>query len=50
MRDTNRARALYRELSSDRSASRETVQLQAIPYHLWANRGSGAMTVWLRRE
>lgn len=48
--DAGWAGTLYRELSSDRSEVRETVQLQAIPYHLWANRGRGSMTVWLRGE
>ena len=38
---------LYREIDADRSNGRETVTMQAIPYHLWANRGRGSMTVWL---
>jgi DUF1680 family protein len=44
--------ALYRSLDSqarDRPA-RSSVTLTAIPYYAWANRGSGPMTVWLRRE
>ncbi|HEV2129111.1 MAG TPA: beta-L-arabinofuranosidase domain-containing protein [Thermomicrobiales bacterium] len=42
---------LYREIGPTAPpAPRETVTLQAIPYHLWANRGRGPMTVWLRRE
>jgi len=43
--------ALYRPLDSlarDR-AGRSSVTLTAIPYYAWANRGSGPMTVWLRR-
>jgi len=44
--------ALYRNLSSverDRQG-RSEVQLTAIPYMVWANRGAGPMTVWLRRS
>jgi uncharacterized protein len=42
---------LYREVDSGgRPAPRETVTVQAIPYHLWANRGRGSMTAWLRHE
>jgi hypothetical protein len=44
--------ALYRaveSLAKDR-AGRSSVTLTAIPYYAWANRGSGPMTVWLRRE
>lgn len=43
--------ALYRRLDSlagDR-AGRSLVTMTAIPYFAWANRGAGAMTVWLRR-
>jgi DUF1680 family protein len=43
--------ALYRPLDTlarDRSGS-SSVILTAIPYYAWANRGSGPMTVWLRR-
>src|SRR5699024_4275489 len=41
--------ALYRHLTSverDRQG-RSEVQLTAIPYMVWANRGAGPMTVWL---
>jgi DUF1680 family protein len=41
--------ALYREMESGAVTARETVKFRAIPYHLWANRGRGPMTVWLRR-
>ncbi len=40
----------YRELGDRRVGVREPVAVTAIPYHLWANRGRGPMTVWLRRE
>lgn len=44
--------ALYRNLDSleDDRAGRSEVQITAIPYMVWANRGAGPMTVWLRRE
>lgn len=44
--------ALYRNLDSldDDHAGRSEVQITAIPYMVWANRGAGPMTVWLRRE
>jgi uncharacterized protein len=44
--------ALYRNLTSVREdrAGRSEVQVTAIPYMLWANRGAGPMAVWLRRE
>jgi DUF1680 family protein len=41
---------LYREVGSKPAPERGTVKLRAIPYFLWANRGRGPMTVWLRRE
>ena len=43
--------ALYRPLDSlaKDQAGRSSVTLTAIPYYAWANRGSGPMTVWLRR-
>jgi DUF1680 family protein len=44
--------ALYRPLSvaeRDRMG-RSEVQLTAIPYMVWANRGAGPMTIWLRRS
>lgn len=44
--------ALYRSL--DRAGrdrmGRSEVQLTAIPYMVWANRGAGPMTTWLRRS
>jgi hypothetical protein len=30
--------------------AREPVELRAVPYFPWANRGRGPMTVWLRQE
>ena len=44
--------ALYRsieEAAADRSG-RSNVTLTAIPYYAWANRGAGAMTVWIHRQ
>jgi hypothetical protein len=41
---------LYREVGTEAAPERVSVKLRAIPYFLWANRGRGAMTVWLRRE
>ncbi|HEV2065952.1 MAG TPA: beta-L-arabinofuranosidase domain-containing protein [Thermomicrobiales bacterium] len=43
--------ALYRtvEDSARDQPGRSSVMLTAIPYYAWANRGSGPMTVWLRR-
>ncbi len=45
-------RALYRNLdvSAGDSAGMSEVRIQAIPYMVWANRGAGPMTVWLRRR
>lgn len=44
-------RALYRnlEISSGDSSGMSEVQIHAVPYMVWANRGAGPMTVWLRR-
>lgn len=44
-------RALYRnlELGSRDAVGRSEVQIHAIPYMVWANRGAGPMTVWMRR-
>ncbi len=45
-----------RELDADgamyaeRIPPTQPVQLMAIPYFAWANRGEGEMRVWLRRE
>lgn len=41
---------LYREIDSHDAAERVSAKLRAIPYFLWANRGRGSMTVWIRRE
>lgn len=45
-------RALYRTLdeSGSDTAGMSEVQIQAVPYMVWANRGAGPMTVWLRRR
>lgn len=44
--------ALYRNLDvSSRDASGlSEVQIHAIPYMVWANRGAGPMNIWLRRR
>lgn len=44
--------ALYRRLEAAQrdQPGRSSVDLVAIPYMVWANRGAGPMTVWLRRE
>jgi DUF1680 family protein len=44
--------ALYRNVSSVKEdrPGRSEVQVTAIPYMSWANRGAGPMAVWLRRE
>ncbi len=45
-------RALYRnlEVSGGDASGMSEVQIRAIPYMVWANRGAGPMTVWLRRR
>lgn len=45
-------RALYRNLdtSGGDSSGMSEVQIHAIPYMVWANRGAGPMTIWLRRR
>lgn len=45
-------RALYRniDLSVGDTAGMSEVQIHAIPYMVWANRGAGPMTTWLRRR
>jgi DUF1680 family protein len=48
--DAGWADVLYREVGEGRGDALESVTMQAIPYHLWANRERGPMTVWLRRE
>lgn len=40
---------LYRPLSRGQKASHRQVQLTAIPYYAWANRGATMMRVWLSR-
>jgi uncharacterized protein len=40
-------RRLYREVGSAPPASRRSAALTAIPYYAWANRGPGAMRVWI---
>lgn len=47
--DDGWANALYRRAQRVGSATSDSVIMQAIPYHLWANRGRGPMTVWLKR-
>lgn len=44
-------RALYRNLdvSGDDAPGTSEVQIHAVPYMVWANRGAGPMTVWVRR-
>jgi DUF1680 family protein len=39
---------LYRTLSDLPEPSSQSVQVVAIPYYAWANRGAGPMQVWLR--
>ncbi|MCA9833081.1 MAG: glycoside hydrolase family 127 protein [Thermomicrobiales bacterium] len=45
-------RALYRnvDLSAGDFAGMSEVQIHAVPYMVWANRGAGPMTVWLRHR
>lgn len=40
---------LYRRLDSNGKLSRRPIQLTAIPYYAWANRGAQAMRVWIPR-
>lgn len=44
-------RALYRnlDLSGGDAPGSSEVQIHAVPYMAWANRGAGPMTVWVRR-
>jgi DUF1680 family protein len=37
-------------IASAISEQTEPVELRAVPYHLWGNRGGGEMAVWLRRH
>jgi DUF1680 family protein len=48
--DAGWADVLYREVGEGRGDALESVTMQAIPYHLWANRERGPMTVWLRKD
>jgi DUF1680 family protein len=38
---------LYRTVAADYEQEYSASRLQAVPYHLWANREAGAMRVWL---
>jgi hypothetical protein len=38
------------QVASPSAAAGEATELAAVPYHLWGNRGSGEMTVWVRRH
>jgi DUF1680 family protein len=38
---------LYRTVAADYEQECSASRLQAVPYHLWANREAGAMRVWL---
>ena len=40
---------LYRPVGLGSSAARRRMALTAIPYYAWANRGPGAMRVWIPR-
>jgi DUF1680 family protein len=37
-------------VASATAAAGEAVEIVAVPYHLWGNRGSGEMAVWVRRH
>ena len=39
----------YRALASVNELPRRPVQLTAVPYHLWGNRGANVMRVWIPR-
>jgi len=41
---------LYRPIRRGSSAARRRTALTAIPYYAWANRGPGAMRVWIPRS
>jgi hypothetical protein len=41
---------LYRPIGRGSSAARRRTALTAIPYYAWANRGPGAMRVWIPRS
>jgi len=40
---------LYRRLTDDAVDERAAVELVAVPYHQWGNRGTGTLAVWLGR-
>ena len=40
---------LYRPAREQKDSLRRPVRLMAVPYHVWANRGPGAMRVWTPR-
>jgi len=40
---------LYRPARGRGDSPRRPVRLTAVPYHVWANRGPGAMRVWIPR-
>jgi DUF1680 family protein len=40
---------LYRTLTAENQPP-QSVKLMAVPYYAWANRGSGAMRVWIPRQ
>src|SRR5262249_34017827 len=40
---------LYRPVARGASAPRRPVGVAAIPYYAWANRGPGAMQIWIPR-
>ena len=38
------------ELYSEKPPVKEKVQMTAIPYYTWANRGENQMRVWMQEE
>ncbi|WP_237155028.1 glycoside hydrolase family 127 protein [Oryzibacter oryziterrae] len=46
LREQGKLTSLY----SSQAPAREPATIRAIPYHVWDNRQSGEMLVWLRRE
>ncbi len=46
---TEEAGSLYQPVGSRASVATRPVNLTAIPYYAWANRGPAQMTVWVRR-
>jgi len=41
---------LYRPYRKEKKTKTELLEVTAIPYYAWANRGSGKMSVWARRN